>query len=160
MIGFFRYAFSIPKLNREPEQHELAQLFIECAEGRKSWEAIFDFLVPREWPRDERELRITHALSLVKVQRRDLYAIASEHGRAIMGSARQMEDADVDKISLDQMEKISEEVVNLILQRGVRTYHTVIEILMTTVIGLLRRMPAGNEREQTKKALIAALQKV
>jgi hypothetical protein len=160
MIGFFRYVSSIPKLNREPEQQELARLFIDCAEGRKSWEAIFEFAVPREWSRDERELRITHALSLVKVQRRDLYAIASEHGRAIMGSARQMEDADVDKISLDQMEKISEEVVNLIQKRGVRTYHTLIEILMTTIIAMMKRMPDGNEREQTKKALIAALQKV
>src|SRR5262245_27293938 len=102
MIGFFRYAFSIPELNREPEQHELARLFIDCTEGRRSWEAIFDFLVPREWSRDERELRITHALSLVKVQRPDLYAEASEYGRAILGSARQMEDADVDKLSLDQ----------------------------------------------------------
>ena len=78
-----------------------------------------------------------------------------------MGSARQMEDADVNKLGImDQLEKISEEVVNLIQKRGVRTYHTLIEILMTTIIAMMRQMPDGNEREQTKKALIAALQKV
>jgi hypothetical protein len=44
MIGFFfRYLFSIPKLNREPEQQELAQLFIDYADGRKHWQALFDF---------------------------------------------------------------------------------------------------------------------
>jgi hypothetical protein len=52
MIGFFfRYVFSISKLNREPEQHELAQLFIDYAEGRKHWQALFDFLEPRQWLR-------------------------------------------------------------------------------------------------------------
>jgi hypothetical protein len=112
MIGFFRYATSIPKLNREPEQHELAALFIDCVEGRKSWDSIFEFLVPREWSSDERELRITHALSLIKVQRRDLYDEASEHGRSIMASARQTEDADVDKLTLDQMEKIRKRLYN------------------------------------------------
>jgi hypothetical protein len=88
LVGFFRYAFSIQKLNREPEQHELAQLFIDYADGRKPWEAIFEFLEPRQWPRDVRELRITHALSLVKVHRRDVYPQASELGRLIMQGAR------------------------------------------------------------------------
>ncbi|HMG78011.1 MAG TPA: hypothetical protein VK591_04960 [Xanthobacteraceae bacterium] len=90
MIGFFfRYLFSIPKLNCEPEQHELAQLFIDYADSRKPWQAIFEFLEAREWPRDVRELRITHALSLVKVHRRDVYPEASWLGRLIIMGARQ-----------------------------------------------------------------------
>jgi hypothetical protein len=69
MVSFVRYLFSIPKLNREPEQHELAQLFIDFADGRKSWQAVFEFLEPRQWPRDVRELRITHALSLEPISK-------------------------------------------------------------------------------------------
>jgi hypothetical protein len=90
MIGFFfRYVFSIPKLNREPEQHELAQLFIDYAEGRKHWQALFDFLEPRQWSRDVWDLRITHALSLVKVHRRDVYPQACEVGQLLMLGRRQ-----------------------------------------------------------------------
>jgi hypothetical protein len=157
MIGFmFRYLFSIPKLNREPEQHELARLFIDCTEGRQPWEAVADLVASRQWSRDERELRITHALSLVKLNRRDLYREASLHGRALMYAARQVKDTKKmpGNLSFDQKEKIAEEVVNLIRKRGVRTYHTLIEVLATTIIGMVKQMPPGNEKELTKKSMI------
>jgi hypothetical protein len=66
----------------------------------------------------------------------------------------------MDNLTLDQKEAIAKAVVDLIQSRGVRTYHTLIEILMTTIILMMRRMPTGNEREQTRKSLIEALQNI
>jgi hypothetical protein len=97
MIGLLvRYLLSVRKFNRDPEQHELAQLFIDYADGHKPWQAVFEFLEQRQWAqsRDSRELRITHALSLVKVQRLDVYRQASELGRLIMFCARHCVDED------------------------------------------------------------------
>jgi hypothetical protein len=61
MIGLLvRYHLSVRKFNRDPEQHELARLFIGYADGHKPWQAVFEFL-ERQWlqSRDSRELRIT-----------------------------------------------------------------------------------------------------
>lgn len=160
MIGlFFRYVFSIPKLNRKPEQHELAQLFIDYADGRVAPQAILDFLEPRRWPRDVRELRITHALSLIKVHRRDVYDRASELGRLIMREARQgTKKAKMANLSVDQMEAISKEVFDLMQSRGVNTNRKMIEILMIMVFIMIKQMPVPNEKEQMKKSLISTLE--
>jgi hypothetical protein len=84
-----RFLFSIRKLNHVPEQHELAQLLIDYVEGRKPYEALFQFLEPRQWSRTVWEVRITHALSLIRLHRRDVYAQACEIGRVLMLGRRQ-----------------------------------------------------------------------
>ena len=61
-------------------------------------------------------------------------------------------------LTLDQKEAIAKEVVDLIQSKGVNTYHTMVEILMTTVILMMKRMPVSNEKDQMKKSLIATLE--
>jgi len=88
-MRFLHYLFSMNELNADPDQQELAQLFIGYAENRKPWEDIFTFLEKHPWPRAERENRIVHALSTVKVYRVDLYPIAKELGQLIIIGARE-----------------------------------------------------------------------
>src|SRR5215472_9340801 len=87
-MRFLHYLFSMNELNADPDQQELAQLFIGYAENRKPWEDIFTFLEKHPWPRAERENRIVHALSTVKVYRVDLYPIAKDLGQLIIIGAR------------------------------------------------------------------------
>jgi len=71
-MGFLRYLFSVNKLNADPHQQEPARLFIGYAENRMPSEYVFAFLETHLWSRTERENRIVHTLSMVKVYRVDL----------------------------------------------------------------------------------------
>jgi hypothetical protein len=164
MVGFFRYIFSINKLNADRHQQALAQLFIDYAERRKPWEDIFAFLEERRWLRDEREHRIVHALSMVRVARVDLYQTAKELGELIIAGARSptgpsriTDGIEVEKISAEMTEEIGMAVVALMEVKGVRTIHGMIGILLTTVIVLMKRLPPSNTKEEIRKSMLSAL---
>jgi hypothetical protein len=155
-MGLFRYTFSIKKWNADPDQQALAQLFIDYAEHRKSREDVFGFLEKQigTWPREECEDRITHALSMVRVYRVDLYPIGKELGQLIIADLNQPKtEPPVEKISEEQLEEIGQAVVALIEARGVRTIFGMMEIVLATLIVLFRNLPASKHKEQLRKAM-------
>ena len=82
-MGFLSYLFGTTKLNADPVQQELAGTIIEVAEGRQHAMDIVRFLKEQGWSRSDQGNRLTHALSMVKVSRGDLYPAAKEIGRQI-----------------------------------------------------------------------------
>ena len=79
-MGFFSALFGVKKLNADPEQQALAQMFIDAAEGKIGTSDIHRHLI--KTASDVRS-RINHALSMVKVFRPDLYPAASAVGKQI-----------------------------------------------------------------------------
>jgi hypothetical protein len=58
----------------------------------------------------------------------------------------------------ETQEEIGKAIVQLIEARGVRTYHAAIGILMLTVTVLVNRLPASNNKEQMKAAMVRWVQ--
>jgi hypothetical protein len=82
-MGFFSALFGIKKLNADPEQQALAQMFIDAAEGKIGTSDIHRHLIKTRRPASDVRSRINHALSTVKVFRPDLYPAASAVGKDI-----------------------------------------------------------------------------
>jgi hypothetical protein len=160
MMGWFRYTFSINKWNADPDQQALARLFIDYAERRKSPQDVFAFLEKQigKWPRKELEDRITHALSMVRVYRVDLYPIAKELGQLIIFGANQPKgEPAVENISGERLEEIGPAVVALIEAKGVRSVHGMLQVLLTTIMVLFRNLPDSEDKERLRKAMRTAL---
>jgi hypothetical protein len=90
-MGFFRYMLNVKKRNDDPNQLALANLFMEYAEQRKTWEDVFTFLESQigTWPREELEERIVHAIATARGFRPDLYPAMKELGNLIIVGANQ-----------------------------------------------------------------------
>jgi hypothetical protein len=82
-MGFFSSLFGASQLNADPVQQELADLIIDVAERRKHANDILTFFDRQGWNRSDRGNRLTHALSMTKVWRADLYPTAKEICRQI-----------------------------------------------------------------------------
>jgi hypothetical protein len=80
-MGFLSHLFGSSRLNADPVQQKLAGIIIEVAEGRQHPTDIVLFLQEQGWSRSDQGNRLTHALSMVKVFRADLYPDAKEIGR-------------------------------------------------------------------------------
>ena len=70
------------ELNSDPIQRELAETLMAAAVdgGLFKEMAVKVFIDMHEWPRSEREVRIAHALNIVKAIRPDLYKEAKAIG--------------------------------------------------------------------------------
>lgn len=82
-MGFLSSLFGTNKLNADPDQQALSQLFIDVAERRKHANDILGFLMNKQWSRSEKGNRIIHAISMVKVFRADLYPRVKEIGETM-----------------------------------------------------------------------------
>jgi len=82
-VGFLSHLFGTTKLNADPVQQKLAAIIIEVAEGRRRPTDIVLFFQEQGWSRSDQGNRLTHALSMVRVARADLYPTAKEIGRQI-----------------------------------------------------------------------------
>jgi hypothetical protein len=84
-LGFIRALFaSEPRrdeLNSDPVQNDLVHQLIEAAEGSIFQEiAIKDFVDESGWSRPEKELRLAHALAVVRRMRPDVFDTARKIG--------------------------------------------------------------------------------
>jgi hypothetical protein len=82
-MGFFSSLFQTSKLNSDPDQQALAQLFIDVAESRKHSNDILNFFRTKTYTPSEAGNRVVHALSMVKVFRADLYPKAKKIGEMV-----------------------------------------------------------------------------
>jgi hypothetical protein len=82
-MGFFKALLIAKKLNADPEQQALAQMFIDAAEGKVRPRDVHSHLVKTGRPASDVRARINHALSMVKIFRPDLYPAASAVGKDI-----------------------------------------------------------------------------
>ena len=82
-MGFLKYVFNTTKWNADPTQQRLAQLIIDVAEGCEDGTDIFVFVKSQGWSRSDQGNRLTHALSMAKVFRGDLYPEAKEICRLV-----------------------------------------------------------------------------
>jgi hypothetical protein len=82
-MGFFSYLFNINKQNADPIQQKLAEMIIAAVERRANPGDILTFLLSNGWSNSEQGNRLTHALSMVRVFRADLYPRAQEMVRQI-----------------------------------------------------------------------------
>lgn len=72
-MNFLKALFSTPALNNDPKQRELADLIVGVVDEGKHISSIFDYLEFQGWPRNEAGNRVTHAVSMLKVYRADIY---------------------------------------------------------------------------------------
>lgn len=74
-MGFFSSLFQTGKLNADPEQQALANALIDSVVNRRGLASkeIFEILSRNRWSRSEQGNRLTHACSMTKVWRPDLY---------------------------------------------------------------------------------------
>lgn len=84
-MGFFASLFTArfrsEKLNADPIQREFADHLIVAADGGFFQEmAVKLFIDKYGWSRSEKELRLAHALAIVKVIRPDIHKDAKEIG--------------------------------------------------------------------------------
>src|ERR1700719_2688625 len=79
-MGLFGMLFGVNKMNADPDQQELAKLFIECVGRPLGGIEIRSWLAKKHWSNSEASNRVTHALSMVKVWRSDLYPAAKRIG--------------------------------------------------------------------------------
>jgi len=77
-MGFLSNLFRTNKLNADPIQQELAKLIIDVTEGRRYETEILSFVHHQGWSRSEQGHRLTHAASMVRVWRAELFARANE----------------------------------------------------------------------------------
>ena len=82
-MGFLSYLFNISKRNADPIQQKLAEMIIAAVERRTNPSDILTFLLSHGWSSSEQGNRLTHALSMVRVFRADLYPRAQEMVRQI-----------------------------------------------------------------------------
>ncbi len=80
IVPFFQI-LSNRKFRRDSQQHELADLMIFVALGRRSAQDIFNFVVGHGWRHREIEQRTRHAASIVRRHRPDLYPEAKKIAR-------------------------------------------------------------------------------
>lgn len=74
------------KLNSDPIQREFADNLIAAAESGFFQEAAVKLFVDKFWwSQDEKEIRLAHALKIVKALRPDLYREAKEIGLKQIG---------------------------------------------------------------------------
>jgi len=98
-MGFFRYLTSLNKWNADPVQQRISRMLIDVVEGRQNPAEIVLFIEEQGWPKTEKIDRLTHALSVVKISRGDLYPDAQELYRQVgtvlkaMPSSAQTKDA-------------------------------------------------------------------
>ncbi len=74
-MGFFSFLFRTGKLNEDPEQQALAKALINAVENNRGFATneIFQILTRNGWSRSEMGNRLTHACSMTRVWRADLY---------------------------------------------------------------------------------------
>ncbi len=82
-MGFFASLFAAPfrreKLDADPIQRELADQLIAAADGGIFQQmAVKIFVDKYGWSRSEKELRLVHALAIVKSDRPDIHKDAKE----------------------------------------------------------------------------------
>lgn len=77
-MGFLKFAFGVGKYNADPAQQKLAQMIIDAVEGTERPAKILDYVLSQGWSRSDQGNRLTHALSMVKVFRADLYPEAKK----------------------------------------------------------------------------------
>jgi hypothetical protein len=82
-MGFLSYLFNISKRNADPIQQKLAEMIIAAVDRRTNPGDILTFLLSHGWSSSEQGNRLTHALSMVRVFRADLYPRAQEMIRQI-----------------------------------------------------------------------------
>lgn len=123
---------------------------------------IFAFLEEGKWARAEREERIAHAISMVRVWRPSLYEVSKDLGQLIIVGGRQPGQSamGVAPMSMEQMERVSDEIITLLQKRGVQNMERGIEVLMITTVRLIKGLPTPAAKDNIKrtKALLAALE--
>lgn len=79
-MGFFSSLFQTSKLNADPEQQALAKALVDSVENNKGFATreVFEILTRNGWSRSEQGNRLTHACSMTKVWRADLYPQVSQ----------------------------------------------------------------------------------
>jgi hypothetical protein len=82
-MGFLSFLFGVNKHNADPIQQELTKLIIDVTEGRRRETELLSFVHRRGWSRSDQSNRLTHAASMVRVLRPDLYTSANEICRQI-----------------------------------------------------------------------------
>jgi hypothetical protein len=82
-MGFFSYILNINKRNADPIQQKMAQMIIDVVEDRQHPVEIIRFVQSQGWGRSDQIERLTHALSMVRVFRADLYPQAQEIYRQV-----------------------------------------------------------------------------
>lgn len=84
-MGFFSSLFQTGKLNSDPEQQALARALLDSVENNHGHakREIFEILVRNGWSRSEQGNRLTHACSMTKVWRPDLYPQVAKLAKAL-----------------------------------------------------------------------------
>ena len=82
-MSFFGMLFNINKYNGDPFQQEISQGLIDMVEGKSTAQELRSWMSMQGWPPSEARNRLTHALSMVKVFRADLYPEAKRQGMQI-----------------------------------------------------------------------------
>jgi len=82
-MGFFSYALNIKKRNADPIQQKMARMMVDVVEGRQNPVEIVVLIQSQGWAKSEQIERLTHALSVVRVSRGDLYSHAQEIYRQV-----------------------------------------------------------------------------
>lgn len=84
-MGFLKNLFQVGKLNADPEQQALAKALVESVEnnGGSLTREVFEILTRNDWSRSEQGNRLTHACSMTKVWRPDLYPRISKIAKGL-----------------------------------------------------------------------------
>lgn len=82
-MGFLSYALNIKKRNADPIQQKLARMIVDVVEGRQNPIELVIFVQSHGWTKSDQIERLTHALSVVRVSRGDLYRRAQEIYREV-----------------------------------------------------------------------------
>lgn len=83
-MGFFRSLLNFKNMNDDPEQQQLAILFVAAAEDSNGQTELTNWIIRQPWSASETRTRIVHALSLVRVVAPpDTYARAKEIGETL-----------------------------------------------------------------------------
>jgi hypothetical protein len=82
-MGFLSYLLNIGEWNADPTQQMISRMLIGVVEGREHPISIIELIQSQGWPKDKQIERLTHALSVVRVSRGDLYRAAQEVYRQI-----------------------------------------------------------------------------
>jgi hypothetical protein len=77
-MGFFSYLRNLNKWNADPVQQKMSRMMIDVTEGRENLVFLIEFIDSQGWPKNVQIERLTHALSVVRVSRGDLYPRAQE----------------------------------------------------------------------------------
>src|SRR5262249_17810290 len=160
----------------DPKQQKLASLFAVAGESDPERAAqaavvIEDFIKQERWSQNEAAERIAHALSLVKMQVTwdpDIFEKAQLIGVDMIqtltganqsaGRAGMKAEYGTENLAPEKKQEIGEAIEALIEAHGVRTYHSAIGVLMLTITYWMKQLPASNNKEQMKQAMLRWVQ--